>query len=123
MLLDYKVVKSKIEKEKVTTKVKNGDGVVQDVVSEQAKDALTIRFKIILKTYTDQDTGEEVYVCVKKKDAEGHDTNIDAEYYAFTGSKILIDQAENDFTHDDLPCPTVIQQFVTNKGQTFLKFT
>lgn len=82
-----------------------------------------VKFKKILKTYTDQDTGEEVYVCVKKKDAEGRDTAVDAEYYAFTGSKILIDQAINDFTKEDLPCPTVIQQFATSKGQTFFKFT
>lgn len=123
LLVDYMVVKSKIEKEKVTTKVKDGEGVMKDVVNEVAKDALTIRFKKILKTYTDQDTGEEVYVCVKKKDAEGNDTNVDAEYYAYTGSKILIDQAENDFSKDDLPCPTIIQQFSTAKGQTFFKFT
>lgn len=117
------IVKSKIDKEKVTTKVKDGNGEMKDVVSEEAKDALVIRFKKIVKTYTDQDTGEEVYVCVKKKNAEGNDTNIDAEYYAYTGSKILIDQAENDFTKDDLPCPTIIQEFVTNKGQKFVKFT
>lgn len=122
-MLDYKVVKSKIEKEKVTTKVKDGEGNMQDVVKEEAKDALTIRFKKILKTYTDQDTGEEVYICVKKKDAEGHDTAIDAEFYSFTGSKILIDQAEKDFTKEDLPCPTIIQQFANAKGQTFFKFT
>lgn len=123
LLIDYKVVKSKIEKEKVTTKIKDGEGNMQDVVKEEAKDALTIRFKKILKTYTDQDTGEEVYVCVKKKDAEGRDTAVDAEFYAFTGSKILIDQAINDFTKEDLPCPTIIQQFATSKGQTFFKFT
>lgn len=116
-------MKSKIDKERVTTKIKDGDGIMKDVVREQAKDALAIRFKKIIKTYTDQDTGEEVYVCVKKKNAEGEDTAEDAEFYAYTGSKILIDQAENDFTKDDLPCPTIIQQFATAKGQTFFKFT
>lgn len=94
-----------------------------DVVHEEARDALTIRFKKILKTYTDQDTGEEVYVCEKKRDADGNETNVDAEFYSFTGSKVLIDQAENDFTKEDLPCPTIIQQFVTEQNKTFLKFT
>lgn len=121
--MDYKIVQSKIDKEKVTTKVKDGNGNVQDVVNEVAKDALTIRFKIILKTLTDQNTGEEVYICLKKKDAEGNDTNVDAEFYAYTGSKILIDQAKEDFTVDDLPCPTIIQEFKTKQGQKFVKFT
>ena len=123
LLLDYKVIPSKIDKEKVTTKVKDATGEMKDVVHEEPKDALTLRFKKILKIYTDQDTGEEVYICEKRKDAEGHETSVDAEFYTFTGSKILIDQAENDFGHEDLPCPTAIQQFTTAKGQTFFKFT
>jgi len=37
--------------------------------------------------------------------------------------KILIDQATNDFTKEDLPSPTVIQQIKGKTGQTFFKFT
>ncbi|MCH3994162.1 MAG: hypothetical protein LKE54_03755 [Prevotella sp.] len=123
LLQEYKIIKSKIEKEKVTTKIKDGNGQMQEVVHEEAKDALTIRFKKIIKTYIDQETQDEVYICKKKKDKDGKDTNIDAEYYAYTGSRILIDQAEHDFSEEDLPCPTIIQQFETTKGQTFFKFT
>ena len=59
----------------------------------------------------------------KKKDENGQPTEEDAEFYSFTGSKILIDQAMNDFTIEDLPCPTVIQEFMGKNGQTFVKFT
>lgn len=47
----------------------------------------------------------------------------DAEFYTFTGSKVLIDQAMNDFSREDLPAPTVITQFKGKNGQTFFKFT
>ena len=59
----------------------------------------------------------------KKKDENGMPMQEDEEFYSFTGSKILIDQAMNDFTVEDLPCPTVIQQFRAKNGQTFVKFT
>jgi len=58
-----------------------------------------------------------------QRDSQGNQTFLDAEYYSFTGSKILIDQAIKDFTHEDLPCPTVIQQFEGKNGQMFFKFT
>lgn len=63
------------------------------------------------------------YVFEKQKDKNGQPTLIDAEFYAFTGSKILISQAEQDFTHEDLPCPTIIRQLKGKGGQTFFKFT
>lgn len=47
----------------------------------------------------------------------------DAEYYTFSGSRIMIDHVLNDFTPDDLPCPTVIQQFHSKDGKTYTKFT
>lgn len=59
----------------------------------------------------------------KRKTSRGNPTDEDAEYYSFTGSKILIDQALNDFTIEDLPYPTIIQQFTGKNGQTFVKFT
>lgn len=60
---------------------------------------------------------------ILNKDKQGNPTLIDAEFYTFTGSKILIDQATNDFTKEDLPSPTVIQQIKGKTGQTFFKFT
>lgn len=59
----------------------------------------------------------------KKKDQDGNPMEEDAEYYTFSGSRIMIDQALNDFTPDDLPCPTVIQQFQGKDGKTYTKFT
>lgn len=67
--------------------------------------------------------GEESYVFEKKKDQDGNPMEEDAEYYTFSGSRIMIDQALNDFTPDDLPCPTVIQQFQGKDGKTYTKFT
>ena len=59
----------------------------------------------------------------KNRDSDGYPTEEDAEYYAFTGSKIMIDQAERDFSIEDLPCPTVIQEFEMPNGKTYTKFT
>ena len=87
---------------------------------------LAIRYKKIIKTITHEGEDGKVterYEFEKAKDKDGNQTMFDAEYYSFTGSKILIDQAINDFSRDDLPAPTVIQQFAGKKGQTFFKFT
>lgn len=65
----------------------------------------------------------ESYDFEKVRDKDGSTTFNDAEFYAFSGSKILIDQAVNDFSKEDLPCPTVIQQIEGKSGQTFFKFT
>lgn len=59
----------------------------------------------------------------KTKDRDGNITDTDAEYYTFTGSKVMIDQALNDIQPEDLPCPTVIQQFMGKDGKTYTKFT
>lgn len=47
----------------------------------------------------------------------------DEEYYAFSGSKILIAQAQEEFDKNDLPAPTVIQTFKNKLGNEFIKFT
>lgn len=125
-LLDYTIEDSKIEKTQVTVKMQDSNGQVRDVLQEQPSKMLAIRFKKILKTVEQQtETGDVVehYEFEKVKDAQGNPTLIDAEYYSFTGSKILIDQAMNDFSKEDLPSPTVIQQFKGKNGQTFFKFT
>ncbi len=87
---------------------------------------LAIRFKKIIKTFTT--TGldgeeEETYQFQKKLDEQGSPTDIDAEFYAFTGSRIMIDQAMNDFSTQDLPVPTVIQQVKGKDGKLYTKFT
>lgn len=45
------------------------------------------------------------------------------EHYAFSGSKIMIEQAEQDFNREDLPSVTVIQEYVNKQRKKFYKFT
>lgn len=126
LLIDYVVEDSKIDKKQVTVAVPDSSGNIQNVVKMVPEKALAIRFKKILKTeeVTDADGNvTEKYVFEKQKNQNGMPTLVDAEFYAFTGSKILISQAEQDFSHDDLPCPTVIKQIKGKGGQTFFKFT
>ena len=99
---------------------------MQDIEKEIPGKVLALRFKKIIKTVTkllDNGKETETYEYEKEKDKQGNPTLIDAEFYTFTGSKILIDQATNDFTKEDLPSPTVIQQIKGKTGQTFFKFT
>ncbi|MBR6592418.1 MAG: hypothetical protein IKK81_07365 [Prevotella sp.] len=121
LLIDYKITESKIEKENVRVQVEDSDGIKQFINKPKASMALAIRFKVIIHTHVKD--GQEFYEYAKQKDTQGQPTLLDAEFYSFTGSKILIDQAQNDFTKDDLPCPTIIQQFRAKNGQTFVKFT
>lgn len=44
-------------------------------------------------------------------------------YYAYTGSKVLIEQTENEFGAEDLPADTVIQVAVNQRKKKFYKFT
>lgn len=106
--------------------MEDSNGRLQDVLQSKPSKVLAIRFKKILKTEERTDESGEVYEHYefeKVRDAQGNPTLIDAEYYSFTGSKILMDQATNDFSKEDLPCPTVIQQFQGKNGQNFFKFT
>lgn len=125
-LLDYLIEDSKIEKTQVSVRMPDSNGMIHDVLQQKPGKVLAIRFKKIIRTIEETDeTGETVerYEFEKVKDAQGNPTLIDAEYYSFTGSKILIDQATNDFSKEDLPSPTVIQQFQGKNGQKFFKFT
>lgn len=121
LLIDYKVMDSKIDKDTFMVQIENSEGGQQMVEKSKPNKALAIRFKRILRTF--ESGGEEQYIFEKKKDEQGNPTDEDAEFYSFTGSKILIDQALNDFSVEDLPCPTVIQQYKGKNGQTFVKFT
>lgn len=120
-LLDYIVQDSKIEKNTVTVTIPDSDGINQQVTKTVPGKVLAFKFKRITKTFVMGE--EERYVFEKQKDKDGNPTDIDAEFYTFTGSKIMIDQALNDFTPDDLPCPTIIQQFQGKDGKTYTKFT
>lgn len=121
LLEEYRIMDSRIDKQKVLVQVEQADGEPQVVERSRPEKALAIRFKKISQTYNDG--GEERYLFEKEKEENGNPTMYDAEFYAFTGSKVLIDQAIHDFSQEDLPCPTVIQQFKTKEGKTFVKFT
>lgn len=125
-LMDYKVEDSKIEKTKVTVTIPDSQGHNQDITKTVPGKVLAIRFKKILKTNIIRNANgeeEEHYDFEKRRDKDGNPMLEDAEFYSFTGSKVLIDQAVNDFSVEDLPSPTVIQQFEGKQGQKFFKFT
>lgn len=126
LLLDYKIVDSKIDKSVNNIIVTNSQGQQQEVKKEVPNKVLVIRYKIITNTETITDaTGEEqtVYEFQKRKNKSNQPTSEDWEHYSFTGSKILIDQATKDFSKEDLPAPTVIQQFTGKNNTHFFKFT
>lgn len=121
LLIDYVIQESKIEKHTVTVNIPDSDGINQEVTKTVPGKVLAFKFKKIVKTFVMGE--EEKYLFEKKKDKDGNPTDVDAEFYTFTGSKIMIDQALNDFSPADLPCPTVIQQFQGKDGKTYTKFT
>lgn len=45
------------------------------------------------------------------------------EWYSYTGSSVLIDQAANEFTTNDLPAPTVVKVVVNKFNKKFYRFT
>ncbi|MCD8297494.1 MAG: hypothetical protein LUC88_07970 [Prevotella sp.] len=121
LLEDYVIRDSKIDMEEVRLSVADSEGNPQEIMKKVPGKTLAIRFKRIIRTFTNGD--DETYMFMKKRDANGEPTEEDAEFYAFTGSKILIDQATRDFSPEDLPCPTIIQQFTSKDNKTFFKFT
>jgi len=125
-LEDYVIQDSKIERQVVSVSMSDSTGQMQDIPKQVPGKVLAIRFKKIIQTFTTTDfNGEEqeTYQFEKKRDEKGQPTTQDAEFYTFTGSKIMIDQALNDFTREDLPVPTVIQQFRGKDGKEYTKFT
>lgn len=94
-LIDYKIEDSKIEKEQVKVKVTDeATGFTHEEIKEVPKKCLVIRYKW---------KGEE--------------------WYSFTGSAVLIDQALTEFTKEDLPAPTVIKIIVNKGNKKFYRFT
>lgn len=126
LLLDYSVLDSKIDKETVSVQETDSFGNTQSINKSVPSKVLAIRFKKILKTFSHSGPdGEEseTYQFERSLDENGRPTNNDAEFYSFTGSRIMIDQAMNDFSTQDLPAPTVIQQVRGKDGKYYTKFT
>lgn len=115
-----------METEDYFAEVTGADGVVRQERRTRPKKCLVIRYKRILQT-TVQTTMEgeehESYIFEKERDKDGNPTVRDAEYYSYTGSSVMLDQAENDFSKEDLPCPTVIMEQVNKANKKFYKFT
>lgn len=95
------------------------DFAVQDSIKEfydeektKPKPCLAIRYEWQGKTLTYRDDKGREVVIEKGK-----------EYYSFTGSKILIEQAMTEFTREDLPAPTVIRVQSNKRNKKFYKFT
>lgn len=125
-LTDYVIMDSKLEKETVAVQVTNSDGKPEEIVRQQPGKVLAIRFKKIIKTFVTTNARgeeEETYIFEKKRDAGGEPTEQDAEFYTFSGSRIMIDQAQRDFSPEDLPAPTIIQQFRGKDNKLYTKFT
>lgn len=94
LLKDFRIEDSVIEK--------NEDGTPQQRIA--------IRYQVI-DSVTGADTDTPTYVW-----KEG-------DWYSFSGSKVMIDQAENDFSREDLPLVTVIREFTNKNRKRFYKFT
>ena len=94
LLKDYRIEDSVIER--------NDDGAPQQRIA--------IRYQMI-DSVTGADTDSPTY-----KWKEG-------DWYSFSGSKVMIDQAQNDFSREDLPLVTVIREFTNKNRKRFYKFT
>ena len=104
-VIDYKVDDSVIEKETVQVEETAADGSTHLVTKEVPKKRLTLRYRII-----DHIEGiTEVWQTT--------------DHYLYTGSKILIDQALNDFCRDELPFSTVVKELHNKFKKKFYKFT
>lgn len=126
LLIDFAVEDSKVEKEDVIVEVPDGNGGTRSERQTRPKKCLVIRYKRILKTVVQTSVdGEEteIYEFEKEKDKNGNLTARDAEYYSYTGSTVMLEQAGNDFMKEDLPCPTVITEFTNKLNKKFYKFT
>ena len=126
LLVDYVIEDSKVEKEDVIVEVPDGNGGTRSEKRTRAKKCLVIRYKRIINTYiqTTLEGEEEVqYEYEKERDKDGNLTGRDAEYYSYTGSTVMLEQVDNDFTKEDLPCATVITEFANKMNKKFYKFT
>ena len=126
LLMDYTVEDSKVEKEDVIVTVDDGNGGTRQEKRTRPKKCLVIRYKRILETIiepTEDDEENETYIFEKAKNKDGSYMDKDAEFYSFTGSTVMLEQALSDFQKEDLPCPTVIKEFTNKMNKKFYKFT
>lgn len=93
-LIDFKVDDSVIEK--------NEDGT--------PKQRIAIRYRIIDHV---ENPGTDDAKNVWKPE----------EWYSFSGSRVMIEQALQDFSREDLPLPTVIKEYINKQRKKFYKFT
>lgn len=108
-MIDYKVEDSVIEKEVVSVKETDEHGETKEVMKEVPKKCLAFRFRKIDHVVGEGDDAEEVWE--------------DEEHFTYTGSTVLIDQALNDFSRDELPFSTVVMEFKNKFKKKFYKFT
>ena len=108
-MIDYKVEDSVIEKEVVSVKETDEHGETKEVMKEVPKKCLAFRFRKIVRVEGDGDDAVEVWE--------------DEEHFTYTGSTVLIDQALNDFSRDELPFSTVVMEFKNKFKKKFYKFT
>ena len=126
LLIDFTFEDSKIETEDVIIEVSDGNGGMKQEKKTQPKKCLVIRYKVIKETITEIDIdGEdkETYNFEMVKDKNGNTTAKEAEYYSYTGSTVMIEQASTAFLKEDLPCPTVVREFTNKLKKKFYKFT
>ena len=91
------------------TGYKLDDSVIEKNPDGTPKRRLSIRYKVAQSVTMGQD-GEPVF-------------QWGSEHYSFTGSKVMIDQAENDLQPSDLPLVTVIREFENKFRKKFYKMT
>ena len=108
-MIDYKVEDSVIEKEVVSVKETDENGETKEVMKEVPKKCLAFRFRKIARLEGEGDEAVEIWE--------------DEEHFTCTGSTVLIDQALNDFSRDELPFSTVVMEFKNKFKKKFYKFT
>lgn len=108
-MIDYKVEDSVIEKEVVSVKETDENGETKEVMKEVPKKCLAFRFRKIARLEGEGDEAVEIWE--------------DEEHFTYTGSTVLIDQALNDFSRDELPFSTVVMEFKNKFKKKFYKFT
>lgn len=86
------------------------DSVIEKTEDGKPKQRIAIRYRMI-DHIENSEQEEPTYIWQDK------------EYYSFSGSKVMIDQAEQDFTKEDLPIATVIKEFTNKFKKKFYKFT
>ena len=112
--------------EDVIVEIPDNNGNTKSEKRTRPKKCLIIRYKRIIHTHIQATLdGEETveYEFEKERDKDGRLTGRDAEWYSYTGSTVMLEQVDNDFTKEDLPCATVITEFANKMNKKFYKFT